>query len=68
MAGRVLLKVTHLLMRWAFGLATLMFRGDQAKNAELLVLRHENVLLADARRAGSATSWPTGCGSRHSPG
>ena len=45
MAGRVLLKITYLLMRWAFGLAVLMFRGDQAKNAELLVLRHENAVL-----------------------
>lgn len=39
MAGRVLLKITYMLMRWTFGLAVLMFRGDQAKNAELLVLR-----------------------------
>ena len=50
MAGRVLLKVTCLLMRWTFGLAVLMFRGDQAKNAELLVLRHENAVLR--RNAG----------------
>src|SRR6266700_5388023 len=37
-------------MRWAFGLAVLMFRGDQAKNAGLLVLRHENAVLR--RNAG----------------
>jgi putative transposase len=36
---------TQVLMRWTFGLAVLMFRGDQAKNAELLVLRHENAVL-----------------------
>jgi putative transposase len=41
----VLLKVTCLLMRWTFGLAVLMFAGDQAKNAGLLVLRHENAVL-----------------------
>jgi transposase len=45
LAGRVLLKIAYLLMRWTFGLAVLMFRGDQAKNAELLVLRHENAVL-----------------------
>src|SRR5712691_8828768 len=37
-------------MRWLFGLAVLVFRGDQAKNAELLVLRHENAMLR--RHAG----------------
>jgi putative transposase len=46
----VLLKITYLLMRWTFGLAVLTFRQDQAKNAELLVLRHENAVLR--RHAG----------------
>ncbi len=46
----MLLKITYLLMRWTFGLAVVMFRGDQAKNAELLVLRHENAVLR--RNAG----------------
>jgi putative transposase len=50
LAGRVLLKVVCLLMRWTFGLAVLMLRGDQANNAELLVLRHENAVLR--RNAG----------------
>jgi hypothetical protein len=50
LAGRVLLKVVFLLMRWTFGLAVLMFWGDQAKDAELLVLRHENAVLR--RNAG----------------
>ena len=46
----MLLKIVYLLMRWLFGLAVLVFRGDRAKNAELLVLRHENAVLR--RNAG----------------
>jgi hypothetical protein len=38
------LKIAYLLMRWLFGLVVLVFRGDQAKHAELLVLRHENAV------------------------
>ena len=45
MAGWVLLKIVYLLMRWLFGLTVLVFRGDQARDAELLVLRHENAVL-----------------------
>src|ERR1039457_4225523 len=35
-------------MRWLSGLVVLVFRGDQAKDAELLVRRHENVVLRRA--------------------
>ena len=37
-------------MRWLVGLTVLVFRGDQAQNAELLALRHENAVLR--RNAG----------------
>jgi putative transposase len=46
----MLLKIVYLLMRWSFGLIALVFRGDRAKDAELLVLRHKNAVLR--RNAG----------------
>jgi hypothetical protein len=45
LAYRVLLKIVYLLVRRLLSLAVLVFRGDRAKNAELLVLRHENAVL-----------------------
>ena len=45
MAGRVLLKIVYLLVRRILDLAVLVFRGDRANDAELLVLRHENAVL-----------------------
>ena len=41
----MLLKIVYLLTRRVLGLAVLAFRGDGAKDAELLVLRHENAVL-----------------------
>ena len=41
----MLLKIVYLLTCRVFGLAVLVFRGDLAKDAELLVLRHENAVL-----------------------
>ena len=38
------LKIVYVLMRWLLGLV-LLSRGDHAKDAELLVLRHENAVL-----------------------
>src|SRR5450755_51963 len=45
LADRMLIKIIWLIMRWLFGLTVLVCRGDPAKNAELLVLRHENAVL-----------------------
>jgi hypothetical protein len=45
LAGRVLLKIVYLLTCQVLGVAVLVFRGDRAKAAELLVLRHENAVL-----------------------
>jgi hypothetical protein len=46
----VLLKTVYVLTCRVLGLAVLVFRGDLAKEAELLVLRHENAVLR--RHAG----------------
>ena len=46
----MLLKIVYLLTCRVLGLAVLAFRGDRAKDAELLVLRHENAVLG--RNAG----------------
>jgi putative transposase len=45
LAVRVLLKIVYLLTCRVLGLAVLVFRGELAKDAELLVLRHENAVL-----------------------
>ena len=46
----MLFKIVYLLTCRVLGLAVLVFRGDRAKDAELLVLRHENSVLR--RHAG----------------
>jgi putative transposase len=46
----VLIKIVYLLTCRVLGLAVLAFRGDRAKDAELLVLRDENAVLR--RNAG----------------
>ena len=40
----MLLKIVYLLARRLLSLAVLVFRGDRARDAELLVLRHENAV------------------------
>jgi putative transposase len=57
LAGRVLLKIVYLLVSRILGLAVLVFRTDLAKDAELLVLRHENAVLH--RHAGRVRYEPT---------
>jgi len=50
LACGVLIKIVYLLTCRILGLDVLVFRGDRAKDAELLVLRHENAVLR--RHAG----------------
>jgi hypothetical protein len=45
LACRVLLKIVYFLTCRVLALAVAVFRGDLAKDAELLVLRHENAVL-----------------------
>jgi hypothetical protein len=56
----VQLKIAYLLMRWILGLAVLVFRGDQAKNAELLVLLCVPRIRSTALTSGVAlpATWP----------
>ena len=56
MAGRVLLKIAYVLTCRMLGLVVLLFRGDRAKDVELLVLRQENAVLR--RSAGQVRYEP----------
>jgi len=67
LTGQALLKIVYLLVRRILGLVVLAFRKDLAKDAELLVPRHENAVLR-AAPAGYGTSRPTECGSPRWPG
>jgi hypothetical protein len=58
----MLLKFAYLLTCRVLGVAVLVFRADRAKDAEMLVLRHENAVCA-ATSAECDSSRPTGCGS-----
>jgi putative transposase len=50
LAARMLFKIAYMLTCRILGLIVLLCRGDRAKDAELLVLRHENTVLR--RQAG----------------
>ena len=54
----MLLKIVYLLTCRMLSLAVLVFRSDLAKDAELLVLRHENAVLR--RHAGRVRYEPVG--------
>src|ERR1019366_1050903 len=54
----MLLKIVYLLTCRVLGLAVLAFRGDRARDADLLVLRHENAVLR--RHAGRIRYEPAG--------
>jgi putative transposase len=50
----MLLKIVYMLTCRVLGLAVLLCRGDRAKDAEVLVLRHKNAVLR--RHAGGDTA------------
>jgi putative transposase len=62
----VIFSVAYLLTRCLLGCLMLLTRRETSRDAELLVLRHENaVLRRQARRVRYRP--PTGCGSRRCP-
>jgi hypothetical protein len=58
LAGRVLVKIVCLLVRRMLGVAILVSGTDLARDAELLVLRHENSVLG--RHSGRVRYEPAG--------
>ena len=55
----MLLKIAYLLTCRVLGVAVLVFRADRSKDAEMLVLRHENAVLR--RNIGRVRFEPVGC-------
>ena len=61
----MLLKIVYLLVRQVLGLAVLIFRGDGAKEAELLSAPARERGAAPQRRPDPVRAGLTGCGSPH---
>jgi hypothetical protein len=64
----VIFSVVYLLARCLLGCLMVLAWGEASKDAELLVLRHENAVLRRQIGPGSAASRPIGCGFRRCPG
>jgi hypothetical protein len=68
LAGRVVLTIVYLLVRRVLGLAVLLLRRDLAKDAGLLALRHENVVVLLRGHTGPPASDPQHRPRRRPPG
>ena len=62
----MIVSVVCLVARCLLGCLMVLARREVSKDAELLVLRHENAVLR--RQAGRVRCQPIGCGSRHGRG
>jgi hypothetical protein len=49
-SDRMALRVLYLIFSWLLGLLLLLSRSEEAKNVEILVLRHEVAVLRRPRR------------------
>ena len=60
--------LAYRLVRGLFGLLAALARSDLSKDAELLVLRHENQVLRRQLGAACDGTMPTGSGLQRCPG